>query len=122
MPLGFAGRLVAAPAPLVDVRLETERLLLRPLGSADAPALMHHLTDHAVSRWLARVPYPYGIADANAFVEHVRLAGLAGTAVTLGLTRRGDPIEAVIGWWLCTVSTARRSSATGSAAPIGARG
>lgn len=97
MSLGFVGRPVAAPAPLADVRLETARLVLRPLAPGDAPALVRHLSEHSVSRWLARVPYPYGIADANAFIGHVRQAAVAGTAVTLGITERGDPIDAVIG-------------------------
>ncbi|BBE73499.1 GNAT family N-acetyltransferase [Oharaeibacter diazotrophicus] len=98
MPLGSTRRTVVAIRPLDEVRLTTARLALRPLTSADAPALQRHLSDHQVSRWLARVPYPYGLADAFAFVDHVRLAAIAGSAVTLGVTRRaaGDDVVGVV--------------------------
>jgi RimJ/RimL family protein N-acetyltransferase len=48
--------------------LQTARLLLRPLTARDAPALVTLLNDWEVVSWLSVVPYPYTIADADAFV------------------------------------------------------
>ena len=84
-------------APLLDLRLETPRLDLRPLGKDDAGDLARHLADVAVTRWLARVPHPYGLPEASAFVDHVRLAALAGTAATFGITLRSAGDDRVVG-------------------------
>jgi RimJ/RimL family protein N-acetyltransferase len=48
--------------------VRTERLLLRPGWAEDAPALARLLDDPAVARNLARVPSPYTLADAAAFL------------------------------------------------------
>jgi len=50
------------------MELETRRLLLRPLRDEDAPAMAHALNNINVSRNLARVAFPYGLADAQAFI------------------------------------------------------
>ncbi|HUG62638.1 MAG TPA: GNAT family N-acetyltransferase, partial [Methylomirabilota bacterium] len=57
-------RVASVGAPLLDLRLRTGRLDLRPLVGSDAPALAEHLSDPEVTRWLARVPHPYRVADA----------------------------------------------------------
>ncbi|KMW57586.1 50S ribosomal protein acetyltransferase [Candidatus Rhodobacter oscarellae] len=41
----------------------TERLLLRPFRAADGPRVVELLNDFAVSKWLAKVPHPFGHAD-----------------------------------------------------------
>jgi RimJ/RimL family protein N-acetyltransferase len=46
----------------------TERLLLRPGWAEDAPALVAAIGDEAVVRNLSRVPWPYGPAEAEAFL------------------------------------------------------
>jgi RimJ/RimL family protein N-acetyltransferase len=46
----------------------TERLLLRPAWSEDAAALARIAGDEAVARNLARLPSPYGLVDADAFI------------------------------------------------------
>jgi [ribosomal protein S5]-alanine N-acetyltransferase len=48
--------------------VESERLILRPPRHADIQAMAVWLGDFHVSRNLARVPYPYGEADAEDFV------------------------------------------------------
>lgn len=50
----------------------TERLLLRPGWAEDAPALLAAINDQAVARNLARVPWPYGLSDAQAFLAAPR--------------------------------------------------
>lgn len=49
--------------------VRTSRLLLRPGFIEDAPALAPAIGDQAVARNLARLPMPYGIADAEAFLN-----------------------------------------------------
>jgi RimJ/RimL family protein N-acetyltransferase len=52
---------------LLDTLIETERLALRPLEKADLDDLVAEVNDFAVSRMLARVPFPYSRADAEDF-------------------------------------------------------
>lgn len=46
----------------------TERLLLRPGWIEDAPALARAIGDARIVRNLSRVPWPYGLADAEQFL------------------------------------------------------
>lgn len=46
----------------------TERLLLRPGWLEDAPALRQAIADEGIVRNLATAPWPYGQADAEAFL------------------------------------------------------
>jgi RimJ/RimL family protein N-acetyltransferase len=48
--------------------IETERLLLRPLSTHDGPAIAAKIDDYAISKNLARVPYPYHLSDAEEFL------------------------------------------------------
>jgi len=49
----------------------TERLVLRPLAASDFGDLVAEVNDFAVTRMLAKVPYPYGRREAEAFLAHV---------------------------------------------------
>lgn len=53
--------------------LRTERLILRPPVLADAPAISRYLNNFAVAGNLARVPYPYKPADAEAWLASFRV-------------------------------------------------
>jgi RimJ/RimL family protein N-acetyltransferase len=48
--------------------LQTERLLLRPPEASDAKAMAASLSDIEVAGNLARVKYPYSLADARAWL------------------------------------------------------
>src|SRR5690349_11335936 len=50
----------------------TPRLLLRPGFPEDAPALASAISDEAIVRNLAAVPWPYSIRDAEAFLAKPR--------------------------------------------------
>ena len=50
----------------------TERLLLRPGWAEDAPALFHAIADERIVRNLASPPWPYTLADAEAFLATER--------------------------------------------------
>ena len=49
--------------------LSTERLRLRPLTPADAAAIVTLANDHDVARMTLRMPHPYALEDAHAFVS-----------------------------------------------------
>lgn len=89
----------------------TERLLLRPSWSEDAPALAQAIGDEAIVRNLATAPWPYGAADAQAFVAarrrpdetsllvFRRTRGAAQLIGGVGLGRGPDG-ETEIGFWI----------------------
>ncbi len=53
----------------------TQRLTLRPGWCEDAPALTQAIAHESVAMKLARLPWPYGQRDAEAFLEMERRAG-----------------------------------------------
>lgn len=93
-------------APLAPLR--TARLVLRPPGAADAPAIAALANDFGVAEMLAHVPHPYSLADAEDFLL------VAGSSVVFAVTRRMDgavmgicglrptsrPAAADLGYWL----------------------
>jgi ribosomal-protein-alanine N-acetyltransferase len=72
-----------------QVTLRTKRLLLRPLGEADAPALFAVFSDPRVMRYWSTPPWP-SIDTAHAFVERDLKAMASGEYVRLGIERRQD--------------------------------
>jgi RimJ/RimL family protein N-acetyltransferase len=89
----------------------TERLLLRPGWIEDAPALHASIAEEAIVRNLATAPWPYRMADAEAYLSAPRRAhdvsllvfrrteGAPELIGTVGLGRRPDgPIE--LGYWI----------------------
>ena len=89
----------------------TERLLLRPGWGEDAPALARAIGDETIVRNLASAPWPYGVADAEAFLASPRDPALPFFLITerteaaprivgsCGLGRR--PSGAVeLGYWI----------------------
>jgi RimJ/RimL family protein N-acetyltransferase len=88
--------------------LETARLVLRPSGMADAPSIAAIINDRRIAENTARVPHPYTVADAEAFIAHVQTGREIALLITLpddtivggcGCGRlRADGLE--IGYWL----------------------
>lgn len=54
----------------------TTRLLLRPGWAEDAAALAETIADETIVRNLAKAPWPYGLADAKAFLAAAPSPGL----------------------------------------------
>ena len=95
------------------IRLETSRLILRPLAASDLDDLVRVLNNLNVSRTTARIPFPYGQSDAEDFLA-LTLRPQAGTlrlSITVkveggtvcgGITYEpGENAEAAeIGYWL----------------------
>ena len=63
--------------------MRTERLLLRPGWSQDAPALFKAIGDERIVRNLATAPWPYRPADAESFLATERKAGEASLLIFL---------------------------------------
>jgi RimJ/RimL family protein N-acetyltransferase len=89
----------------------TDRLLLRPGWAEDAPALAAGIADEAIVRNLATAPWPYGVAEAKAFLAAVpdpvlptflitqRTAAAPRLIGACGLSRR--PSGAIeLGYWI----------------------
>jgi len=63
--------------------VRTERLLLRPGWSQDAPALFEAIADERIVRNLATAPWPYLPVDAEAFLATERSATEASLLIFL---------------------------------------
>jgi RimJ/RimL family protein N-acetyltransferase len=88
----------------------TERLLLRPGWAEDAPALARAIGEEGIARNLARVPYPYSLADAEAFLALPQAPRRATFLIVLrdrpdqlvgGIGVHGD-VAAELGYWIAT--------------------
>ena len=73
------------------MELETRRLLLRPLRDDDAMAMAQALNNLHVSRNLARVKYPYTLAEAQAFIALQR--AFDSRSVVCAIAFRAAPDE-----------------------------
>lgn len=89
--------------------LVTERLVLRPPHEDDIPELATLANNRRVAEMLARMPHPYGEAEARAYLDAAaaRRAGvgyamtLAATGAFVGgasLNPAGDELE--LGYWV----------------------
>jgi 8-oxo-dGTP diphosphatase len=99
------------------IAIETPRLRLRDLNEDDLPRLTDLISDWEVARWLAVVPHPYRLADAEEFYAGLQMVrplwrrifaiaaktdnALLGV-VGLHPARVADPKpdEIVLGYWL----------------------
>ncbi|WP_196260157.1 GNAT family N-acetyltransferase [Pelagibacterium limicola] len=90
-------------------RIETARLVLRAPHMDDVPTIARLANNEKIHRMTARVPFPYGTADAIAFVEDfaqrpeerpfVITVASDGVAGVVGLTfQPGEAPE--LGYWL----------------------
>ena len=89
--------------------LATERLFLRRPNDDDIDAIVSIVGDWEIAHRLARVPHPYGIADAAFFLERVvpcewvwavTFRGSDELVGAVGLTPVSDANSADLGYWL----------------------
>lgn len=93
----------------IEERIETARLILRAPDRRDVPALARLANNPRIHAMLERLPHPYGLAEAIAFVDDFsRLDTEKAYAITLksgpfigvvGLTFTKDRPPA-LGYWL----------------------
>ncbi len=77
--------------------LETERLILRPRRAEDAPALVPLLNHWDIARMLGRLPYPYTLADAQAWCSDEAAARYLRSFMILDRAAPGQPIIGNVG-------------------------
>lgn len=92
--------------------LTTERLTLRGLHLSDAPRIAALADDWELARWLARVPHPYRLEDAQRWLETQIESWDAGLGYSFaiqtggdligcfGIDKVGEPDRFEIGYWL----------------------
>lgn len=90
--------------------IRTERLFLRPAWPEDAQDLHAAIADARIVRNLTRVPWPYTLEDARAFVARpqdrrhpsflVTLPGARGSRVIGGIGLREEAEGVEIGYWI----------------------
>lgn len=96
---------------------QTARLILRPLRRDDLLRVAELIGDWDVARWMAVVPYPYRLEDAEAFYERMEAAAQDGAPQYFLMQEKDDgpigaiglhpsrelepqPGELVLGYWL----------------------
>ncbi|OWQ85759.1 GNAT family N-acetyltransferase [Roseateles aquatilis] len=77
------------PPAFDQLTLDTDRLHLRPLRDADAPALFAMLSDPLVTRYWSSLPWT-SIDQAHAMIARDRQGMADGDSVRLALERRED--------------------------------
>jgi RimJ/RimL family protein N-acetyltransferase len=75
-----------------QARLETNRLILRAIRPDDAVPIAERINDYEIARMLTRVPYPYGLGDAEDFFESYAAADPAFDRVFVIEHRASGPI------------------------------
>jgi RimJ/RimL family protein N-acetyltransferase len=88
----------------------TERLLLRPGWVDDAPALAAAIGNEAIVLNLAKVPWPYDVRDAEAYLGRERSEGEADFLIFMrtqgaprligGIGIAQDDEDMVLGYWI----------------------
>ncbi len=73
--------------------LQTARLNLRKPARTDAERLASLANNAAVARMSARIPHPYGLADATGFLDHVEV----GEEKVFAIEHRDDGLVGMIG-------------------------
>lgn len=84
----------------LPTRLRTGRLCLRPPEQTDGPAVIAGLNTLRTSRWLGRVPHPYGTADFAAWLARAEASGGRWVITEAGLVQGALTLEAELGYWL----------------------
>ncbi len=70
--------------------LETPRLILRPFREEDIPEIVRLLQDPDIHRTTLNIPYPYGRAEARAWLKLQRQEFEQGRGHTFAIVRKED--------------------------------
>lgn len=81
----------------MNATLITRRLLLRPPQVDDAEPIARYLNDFAVAGNLARVPFPYHLSDAKAWLR-TRVPGLPPENTNFAIELPGDGMVGQVGF------------------------
>jgi RimJ/RimL family protein N-acetyltransferase len=78
--------------------IETRRLILRPLTKADLPDLVAGVGNFNVARMTARIPHPYTMADAEAFLAVCETPAAATLRLVMALADAPQRVVGAIGY------------------------
>lgn len=70
--------------------LQTERLILRPLTLADAPAIQTLVSDREIAATTLNIPYPYPEGGAEQWIAHAQESMEKRTVFNFGIIRKED--------------------------------
>jgi RimJ/RimL family protein N-acetyltransferase len=90
----------------MDVKLRSERLVLRPVTEDDIPAILAGLNDFEVTQYLTRVPHPFSVADAREWLAMLAAPTPDAAHLAITLADEGDGMVGVValenelGYWL----------------------
>lgn len=82
----------------IEPVIRTKRLALRRPRKADAPRIAEYCNDFDVARMTSRVPYPYGLADAETFLERLDYKD-PEHEVTFAIEHPDDGLVGVMGFF-----------------------
>src|SRR3989338_2554016 len=71
------------------------KINLRSFRPSDAPEIYKYVKDPAISRWTARIPYPYPRREADKFIRRSQQKRRLGTGLNFGIILPGS--DAIIG-------------------------
>jgi RimJ/RimL family protein N-acetyltransferase len=81
--------------------IETDRLFLRPLRSNDGPEIAAKINSYEISKNLARVPYPYTLADAEDFLHWTESLDHRSAFRVIALKQQPDDLIGLISYdWM----------------------
>ncbi len=72
-------------------RLETERLVLRPLQLDDGAAIARLAGDWRVAWPIPTIPHPYSLGTAREFIRATRRGAAEGSEAVYAVTRKPEP-------------------------------
>jgi [ribosomal protein S5]-alanine N-acetyltransferase len=70
--------------------LETDRLILRPLSSVDAPTTQKKMSDWAIADTTISIPHPYPDGEAEQYIARQLNEWETGRSVTFGIERKSQ--------------------------------
>ena len=91
----------------MSIIINTERLNLRKIEKKDLKILVNHLNNWNVVKWLANVPYPYTLTDAETWLDKSSKEELALNiyfkSILIGgitIDKRTTNNSPVLGYWI----------------------
>ena len=91
----------------MSIIINTERLTLKKIEKKDLKILVNHLNNWNVVKWLAKVPYPYTLNDAETWLDIASKEQLALNiylkSILIGgitINKRTSNNTPVLGYWI----------------------